>query len=452
MADDILVEMINVGDRYRQNYGDIEELKESIEKHGVIQPITICISLDTPSSYDLVAGGRRLEATRMAGLKTIPAVVREIAGEEDLREIELVENIQRKDLDWPERCLLEERIVELKGSQSAAADTLDHSVGLTNRHVQMAQAMKMIPELSQCKNIAEAERQLKKFEESVLVEALKRKADDSLDLQHDVTITGDARKDARLAKRLEDISYFYNIGDALEGMRNIPEGRQFHFAEVDPPYGIDLADQKRTSSTTNINRTDGYTEVSEDTYHDWTVSIAKEVYRHLEHGAYCVWWFAPTMAEEVRTALIEAEFEVDGIPAIWVKPNGQTQQPHLHLARCYEPFYIARKGKATLKKAGRGNVFAFNPVSPNKKVHPTERPIELIQEILDTFSYPGYKVLCPFLGSGKTLISALSRDMHAYGWDLNEEYKDQFLRICVDYFIENEEDGDLKGEEGDVQY
>jgi len=440
MADDILISMINVGERFRENYGDIEELQDSIEKYGVIQPITICIDKSSDGFfYSLVAGGRRLRACTLLERGTIPAVVREIKDEADLREIELIENIHRKDLEWTERCWLEEKVVDLKGSQAAAADTLDHSVGLTNRHVQMARAMRMIPELSGCKNIAEAERQLKKFEESMLIEALKKKADSALAIEGE-DLSGADRANARLAQRLSSVVDYYNIGDAIEGMREIPANGIYQFAEVDPPYGINLADKKRTSTTTDMNVTDGYTEVRAEDYEEWTLDAAREVYRLLDHNTYCIWWFAPSQGEVVKNCLREAEFEVDDIPALWVKPNGQTQQPHVHLARCYEPFYVARKMKPVLHKPGSRNVFHHLPVAPNKKVHPTERPIELIREILDTFCYPGYKILCPFLGSGKTIISAISMDMTAYGWDLNNEYKEQFINLCVKYFEGEEEE------------
>ena len=444
---DVRISEINVGERFRENYGDIEELQESIEKHGVIQPITICESLAGENRYDLVAGGRRLRASTLLERESIPAVVRIVKDEGDLREIELIENIHRKDLDWVERCWLEEKIVDLKGSQAAAAESLEHSVGLTNRHVQMARAMRMIPELSGCKNMAEAERQLKKFEESMIVESLKKRADADLGEDEWVEEDPEVRRDARLVKRLDDIGEYYNVGDAIEGMKAIKVGRQYQFAEVDPPYGIDLADKKRTSSTTDINMTDGYTEVKAEDYAAWTEEVATEVYRLLINAAYCIWWFAPTQGETVKNSLRKAGFEVDDIPAVWVKPNGQTQQPNVHLARSYEPFYVARKGKPSLHKAGTRNVFEFNPVSPNKKVHPTERPIELVQELLDTFAWPCYKVLCPFLGSGKTILGALSMDMGAYGWDLNPQYKEQFLNLCYAHFVEEEE----KEEEGDVQ-
>ena len=84
---DVRISEINVGERFRENYGDIEELQESIEKHGVIQPITICESLAGENRYDLVAGGRRLRASTLLERESIPAVVRVVKDEGDAEEV-----------------------------------------------------------------------------------------------------------------------------------------------------------------------------------------------------------------------------------------------------------------------------------------------------------------------------------------------------------------------------
>jgi ParB family chromosome partitioning protein len=73
----------------------IEELAVSIREHGVLQPIIV-----TPhkSGYQVVAGERRLHASRIAGLDKIPALVRTLTGQHRL-EVSLIENLQRKDLN-----------------------------------------------------------------------------------------------------------------------------------------------------------------------------------------------------------------------------------------------------------------------------------------------------------------------------------------------------------------
>ena len=73
----------------------IEELATSIKQLGVIQPITVRKNND---KFDLISGERRLRASKLAGLKTIPAFVR-LADDREMLEMALVENIQREDLD-----------------------------------------------------------------------------------------------------------------------------------------------------------------------------------------------------------------------------------------------------------------------------------------------------------------------------------------------------------------
>jgi len=87
----------------------LNELVMSVEEHGIIQPITIRRAAD--NSYQLITGERRLRAAKKAGLKRIPAYVRE-AGDENMMELALVENIQREDLDAIEVAISYQRLIE----------------------------------------------------------------------------------------------------------------------------------------------------------------------------------------------------------------------------------------------------------------------------------------------------------------------------------------------------
>jgi ParB family chromosome partitioning protein len=81
--------------RLRMDDEALRSLAESIQQHGVIQPILVTETID---GYTLVAGERRVRAARMAGLERIPAIVRQLADRQQL-ELALVENLQREDLD-----------------------------------------------------------------------------------------------------------------------------------------------------------------------------------------------------------------------------------------------------------------------------------------------------------------------------------------------------------------
>ena len=75
--------------------GALEELAESIKENGVIQPIIV---QKKGSGYRIVAGERRWRASRIAGLKVIPAIVRELTDQQTMEQA-LIENIQREDLN-----------------------------------------------------------------------------------------------------------------------------------------------------------------------------------------------------------------------------------------------------------------------------------------------------------------------------------------------------------------
>ncbi len=74
---------------------DLVELAASIEEHGIIQPLIVTRAVD---GYQMIAGERRWRAARLAGLSTVPVVVKDVAPSEML-ELALVENIQRSDLN-----------------------------------------------------------------------------------------------------------------------------------------------------------------------------------------------------------------------------------------------------------------------------------------------------------------------------------------------------------------
>lgn len=76
------------------NEDALRELSESIKNHGVFQPIIVKKGI---RGYDLIAGERRLRASKMAGLSKIPAIVKDFS-DDDMREIALLENIQRENL------------------------------------------------------------------------------------------------------------------------------------------------------------------------------------------------------------------------------------------------------------------------------------------------------------------------------------------------------------------
>lgn len=133
----------------RKNFNKekMEELKESIKKHGIIQPIVV---RKMANGYEIVAGERRLKAAKEIGLKKIPAIIKSINNEKSL-EIALVENIQREDLNPVEQANAFKRLIdEFNLTQQELAEATGKSRALVTNTIRL---LKLNPEIQ--KNISE---------------------------------------------------------------------------------------------------------------------------------------------------------------------------------------------------------------------------------------------------------------------------------------------------------
>ena len=108
--------------RGRFDEATLKELADSIRARGVLQPVVVSRDGD---SFQLIAGERRVRAARMAGLRAVPAVVRELSADDSF-EVALIENIQREDLDPMEEARAYGRLL---ASHGYTPDELAQRVG-----------------------------------------------------------------------------------------------------------------------------------------------------------------------------------------------------------------------------------------------------------------------------------------------------------------------------------
>lgn len=106
----------------------LEELMQSIKQYGILQPILVRKSLD---GYELIAGERRLRASKLAGLKSIPAIIREYSDSE-ITEIALIENLQREDLTAIEEAAAYSKLLNEFG---LTQEELAQKVGRSRSHI-----------------------------------------------------------------------------------------------------------------------------------------------------------------------------------------------------------------------------------------------------------------------------------------------------------------------------
>jgi len=432
---DVALDDIEIGERFRKDYGDVAQLAHDISKNGLITPIAIGlagkvdIGGDTDKKYVLLAGGRRTAAMLHLGWTHAPVRLYEQSlNELEMRTIELAENFMRKDLTYAEDVMLKKKINDLqlgihgvkigKGpndpgwSKADTANLLGKSAATISLDIKLAEAMEAHPELNldTCKNKADAMKRLKKVGKMITTE-----------------IGANAYQDTmKFDKIFTNLCNQYIVGDCFETVKKIPSNT-INLIEIDPPYGIDLHKVKKD------NECIGYNEVPADEYKEFMGRILKESYRIMREGSWLVVWFAADPWFDTIADLIqEAGFKMNRIPGIWAKPQGQTAQPETFMGNSYEMFFYARKGKAKLNKPGRSNIFQFNPVPHTRKYHPTQRPIELLREILQVFACPGANVYVPFLGSGNTIIAGHVEHMTVIGTDLTKEFKDGYIMELKD--------------------
>lgn len=106
----------------------LEELANSIKEHGVFQPIIVKKSI---KGYEIIAGERRFRASKMAGLKTVPAIIRQFT-DEQMMEIALLENLQRENLSAIEEAEAYTSMIDKLG---LTQEQLAKKVGKSRSHI-----------------------------------------------------------------------------------------------------------------------------------------------------------------------------------------------------------------------------------------------------------------------------------------------------------------------------
>jgi len=433
---EIPISQIEIGSRFRKEYGDIDQLAYSIKSKGLLNPITVGVASkikmprETNLPFILLAGGRRMRALTKLGWAKIPVrVLDQSLSELDLRAVELAENFDRKNLEYVEEVALMREInnlqIALHGeklhtdpnspgwNKADTAKLLHKSPSSVSKDLQLAEAIERFPDLQldKCKNKAEAFKRLK---------AVGSILNNSVQAELYIAKAATSPLFIRLSEayHLEDcFSYFSTLKDS-----------SLSFIEIDPPYSINLSSVKKNSECI------GYNEIPTEVYSKFLSEVFSESYRVLKEGSWLVCWFAQDpWFETVYNLLKEVGFSLSKIPAIWTKSSlegpgqNQTNQPETSLSNSYEPFFYARKGKAVLSKPGRSNNFQFERVPPSQKYHPTQRPLSLMLEVYSTFSKPGAMGYIPFLGSGVGLLAGHLLKMSLTGTDLTQQYKDGYI-------------------------
>ena len=422
----IPLDAIIVGDRFREDYGDLSDLVLSFQKEGIINPLTVRDNED--GTYHLAAGGRRHKAATMAKLIEVPVrcYAKDLT-DLDMRSIELMENICRKEMEWLEAAKLKKEIHELQVaiygekkstapnapgfSKRDTADLLGVSQASLQYDLKLAEAAEIFPEMAKAKNKNEATKMLQKLQENIIRAELSKR------IEEKTASTPIERTHINLMNA-------FIVGDFFTGISEVPNN-SIDFIELDPPYAIDLNHQKRDMSEIHKGN---YNEIDEENYGGFISAVLQQCARVMSANSWMVIWHGKKWYDTIQSILNNLELiSNENTIGIWNKGSvGQTNSPNLYLASCYEQFLYVRKGTPSIVRQGRSNVFSYKPVPSARKIHPTERPIELIQDVMQTFCWEGARCVVPFLGSGNSNLAASNLGLQSFGWDLAQDHKNGY--------------------------
>jgi len=407
MTEDVKLSSIQVGERFREKFEDIEELAASINKYGLIEPIVI------DENNCLIAGERRYKAHVMLKKETILA--RKLSDLDDLekKEIELEENIQRKAFTWQEEVKAKQVLHELKTKLHGSAvkghdstgwkvkDTalaLGESVGTVSMDIQLAKGMRAFPDLLKEKSKTTAYKKLKMFQEKVLQEELAKRM-----------------KSAGIIDRPEVI-----CGDCVSEMGKM-DMESVDLILSDPPYGIDIG-EAQTYSRMTVTDTK-FNDSEFDTF-DLLDRAFKEMFRVLKGGRHAYIFCGIDKFPTVTELLRKYGFETHPFPIIWDKGSGSYPSQSTTFVHSYEPFvHCWKPGVERRKLDGTPrDIFQVKRVPPAQKIHPTEKPTQLLRDLINLSTLPGEKVLDPFAGSGATIVASKESYRQGIGIELNETY------------------------------
>ena len=207
-------------------------------------------------------------------------------------------------------------------------------------------------------------------------------------------------------------------GDCIEVMKNIEDG-SVDLVVTDPPYKTITGGD---SNGANSERPKGMLRGNRKLFKHQKMNISDwmpEIYRVLKKGSHCYIFTNSLNLQEMLNEATKVGFKLHNL-LVWEKNNCTPSQ--YYMKNCEYVLFL-RKGKAKwINNIGDSKtVHKFNNIIGNK-LHPTEKPVDLLEYYLLNSSEPNNIVFDPFMGSGSTGVACLNTNRNFIGIELDEGY------------------------------
>lgn len=403
--------VVNRADRQRRELRNIDELAESIQRIGLINPIIVT------SDGVLVAGERRLTAITQLAWTHIPVQFVEDLSEYELQAIELEENIKREQLSWQDEVAALEKFHKLKVAHEPEWSQQDTATAVGMSQISVSQKLSVAAQMNN-EVVAKAERYSAAL--NIVSRNAERKrtsvlADVKVALEE--ALPGEPQPIAP-----EPIIPLLNT--SFHDWQPTYDGPKFNLIHCDFPYGINVADSPRMEATIRDHYED-----NPDVYWKLLERLHLAMHNVVAESAHLIFWHSMKMNQHGETTelLEKMGWKCNPFPLIWHKSDGAgiAPDPQRGPRQTYEAAIFATRGDRKITQEGCvANSFPY-PGRRTDAIHASEKPYAMLRHFMRMVCDEYSLVLDPTCGSGNAL--KVAQDLgaaHVLGLEQLSEFYD----------------------------
>jgi len=419
----IQIKDLKISERVRKEFSNIDELAGSIKELGLLQPILVS------NDNELIAGHRRVLASKLLGLKDIECSKINPSNELQKLDMELAENVKREDFNPMELARGLSKRKELYEFEHP--ETKHGGDRKSSRKDDDLNTPTFVASTSSLLNISESN-----VEKTLQLNDIKPELQDKVEnneLRKSQALAIH-RKEKKINKLKEEVKELkpqeINLfeGDCLKQLDNVKDDSVACLI-IDPPYGIDYQSNFKLAKHDKIN------EDTKEAFELLDKSLSKVKPKMLKDSH--VYIFTTWKVFEKVKPIVEKYFEVKNA-LIWNKNNWSMGDLKGNYAEKYEMIIFATQGERNLLGDKRPvNVLDFERTGNSN--HPTEKPVELLKELIRNSTVEGELVLDYFAGSGSTLLGAKELKRKYLGIENKQEYINVIKKRVNDLMFEAKE-------------
>ncbi|MDD9957202.1 MAG: site-specific DNA-methyltransferase [Anaerolineaceae bacterium] len=208
------------------------------------------------------------------------------------------------------------------------------------------------------------------------------------------------------------------LGDGIEGASHLPD-RSIDLLLTDPPYGISRRYTSESQVPRRLRKNGTDFIMPKGFFGDWDRKIDPPAWTNVvlpKINGWAVIFCAQAQIGEYTEILKSHKFVAVGT-LVWQKTNPVPFNHKYKPVNAWEALVVGKRPGTKFHGKLVHNVFVCKSPSPQQRIHPTQKPLSLVKEFVDLFSYQGELVFDPFAGSATTMIAALQSGRRALAYE-----------------------------------